>query len=102
MDDVTLGIDIGTSALKAIVASADGTVIARRRIPNRLGLPTSERMEHDARRAWRLAPRRVLRDLNRLGVPEPRAICVAGMVPSLAAVDARGAATSSTSAIFRS
>jgi xylulokinase len=90
VDDLTLGIDIGTSALKAIVASADGTVIARRRIPNRLGLPTSERMEHDARRAWRLAPRRVLRDLNRLGVPEPRAICVAGMVPSLAAVDARG------------
>jgi len=90
VDDVTLGIDIGTSALKAIVASSDGTVVARRRIPNRLGFPTAERMEHDARRAWRLAPRRVLKDLARLGVPEPRGICVAGMVPSLAAVDARG------------
>lgn len=90
MDDVTLGIDIGTSALKAIVASADGTVLARRRIANRLGFPSSERMEHDARRAWRLAPRRVLAEIGRLGLPVPRGICVAGMVPSLAAVDARG------------
>ncbi|MHB1987912.1 MAG: xylulokinase [Acidimicrobiales bacterium] len=90
VEDVTVGIDIGTSALKAVVASADGTVVARRRIVNRLGLPSSERMEHDARRAWRLAPRRVLADLGRLGIREPRGICVAGMVPSLAAVDARG------------
>jgi xylulokinase len=90
MDDVTLGIDIGTSAVKAIVAGPDGSVVARRKIPNRIGFPTSERMEHDARRAWRLAPRRVMSDLARLGVTEPRAICVAGLVPSLAAVDPRG------------
>ncbi|MHB8246349.1 MAG: xylulokinase [Acidimicrobiales bacterium] len=90
MGEVTLGIDIGTSAVKAVVASGDGTVLARRKIPNRLGFPTSERMEHDARRAWRLAPRRVLSDLGRLGLAEPRAICVAGLVPSLAAVDTRG------------
>ncbi len=88
--DVTVGIDIGTSALKAVVASADGTVLARRRIPNRLGFPSSERMEHNARRAWRLAPRRVMREFGRLGIVEPRGICVAGMVPSLAAVDGRG------------
>lgn len=87
---MTLGIDIGTSALKAIVAEPDGTVVARRRIPNRLGFPTSERMEHDARQAWRQAPRRVLADLQRLGVPEPRAMCVAGVVPTLTAVDERG------------
>lgn len=90
MKDLTLGIDIGTSSLKAIVAEPDGTVIARRKLANRIGFPTSERMEHDARRAWRLAPRRVMADLARLGVPEPSAICVAGLVPSLAAVDGRG------------
>lgn len=90
MRDVTLGIDIGTSALKAIVAGPDGAVLARRRIANRLGCPTADRMEHDARQAWRLAPRRVLADISRLGVPEPRAICVAGLVPSLTAVNGRG------------
>ncbi len=89
-DEVTLGIDIGTSSVKAVVASADGNVLARRKIPNRIGFPTSERMEHDARRAWRLAPRRVLSELGRLKVPEASAICVAGLVPSLTAVDQRG------------
>ncbi|HLI44579.1 MAG TPA: FGGY-family carbohydrate kinase [Acidimicrobiales bacterium] len=88
--DLTLGIDIGTSSLKAVVARPDGTVVARRKLANRIGFPTSERMEHDARRAWWLAPRRVMTDLSRLGVAEPTAICVAGLVPSLAAVDGRG------------
>lgn len=90
MDDVTLGIDIGTSSVKAVVARPDGTVVARRKIASKIGFPTSERMEHDARRAWRLAPRRVMSDLSRLGVSEPRAICVAALVPSLVAVDGRG------------
>lgn len=90
MDDVTLGIDIGTSGVKAVVASGDGSVLARRKIPNKIGFPTSDRMEHDARRAWRLAPRRIVAELGRLGVSAPGAICVAGLVPSLAAVDGRG------------
>lgn len=90
MDDVTIGIDIGTSSVKAVVAAPDGSVLARRKVPNRIGFPTSERMEHDARRAWRLSPRRVLAELGRLGVGSPRGICVAGLVPSLAAVDHKG------------
>ncbi len=89
-DELTIGIDIGTSALKAVVASADGRVVARRRIANKLGFPTADRMEHEARQAWRLAPRRVLAEIEKLGLGEPRAICVAGLVPSLAAVDGRG------------
>lgn len=89
-DDVTLGLDIGSSSLKAILAAADGRVLARLRFQSRLGLPSSERMEHDARQAWRAAPRRALKEIERLGAPAPRAVCVAGMVPSLAAVDARG------------
>jgi xylulokinase len=89
-DDVTLGLDIGSSSLKAVLAASDGSVLARLRLKNQLGLPSSERMEHDARRAWHAAPRRALKAMERLGTPTPRAICVAGMVPSLTAVDARG------------
>jgi xylulokinase len=89
-DELTIGIDIGTSALKAVVAASDGRVVARRRIANKLGFPSPDRMEHDARKAWRLAPRRVLADIEKLGIHETRAICVAGLVPSLTAVDGRG------------
>ena len=89
-DELTIGIDIGTSALKAVVASPDGKVVARRRIANKLGFPAADRMEHDSRQAWRLAPRRVLADIEKLGIEQARAICVAGLVPSLTAVDAKG------------
>lgn len=93
-EDVTLGLDIGSSSLKAVLADGDGRVLARLRFQNKLGLPSSERMEHDARRAWRATPRRALRAIEQLEVPAPRAICVAGMVPSLAAVDQAGVPTS--------
>lgn len=89
-EEYTVGLDIGSSALKAVAASADGRVLAKVRIASTLGLPSSERMEHDARRAWRIAPRRALsRLVEQLSAP-PRGICVAGLVPSMAAVDGRG------------
>ncbi len=88
--EVTVGIDIGSSALKAVAVDGEGTVHARVRLPNRLGLPSSERMEHDARRAWRQAPRQALAALEAGGTPTPRAVCVAGLVPSMAAVDKQG------------
>ena len=88
--DITVGIDIGSSALKAVAAAPDGKVLARVRLPNRLGFPSAERMEHDARRAWRLAPLRALSLLAQQGIQRSRGICVAGLVPSMAAVDRRG------------
>ncbi|MGH9291159.1 MAG: xylulokinase [Acidimicrobiales bacterium] len=89
-DDLTIGIDIGSSALKAVAADESGRVVAKVRLQSHLGLPTSDQMEHDARRAWRLAPRRALRALWSEGARSPRAICVAGMVPSIAPVDDGG------------
>ncbi len=88
--EYTVGIDIGSSALKAVAASPDGKVLARVRLANRLGLPSSERMEHDARRAWRLAPQRALAQLTAGVAGSPKGICVAGLVPSIAPVDRKG------------
>ncbi|MGH9304352.1 MAG: xylulokinase [Acidimicrobiales bacterium] len=88
--ELTVGIDIGSSALKALAADGQGRVVAKVRLANRLGLPSSEQMEHDAVRAWRRAPRRALHLLEKEGVISPRAVCVAGIVPSIAAVDDRG------------
>jgi len=85
--EVTVGIDIGTSSVKAIAADGDGNVVARSRVPHRVVVPAPERFEHDAAEAWRDGPRRALTELGDLDV---RGVSVAAMVPSLTAVDEQG------------
>ena len=46
--DLTVGIDIGTSSVKAVAADADGNVVARSRIPHEFYVPSPLRFEHDA------------------------------------------------------
>ena len=85
--DVTIGIDIGTTSVKAVVADEDGRVLARSRIPHQMRVPAADRLEHDADEAWRRGP---LIALTELGRPDATAVAVTAMVPSLAAVDAAG------------
>src|SRR5271165_2417576 len=85
--NVTVGIDIGTSSVKAVAADDDGNVVARSRIPHAFHVPSPQRFEHDARIAWHDGPRRAL---DALGDVDPRAVSVAAMVPSLTAVDEAG------------
>jgi xylulokinase len=86
-DEVTIGIDIGTTAVKAVAADEDGRVVARARIPHELRVPTPDRLEHNADEAWRLGP---LAALEQLARPDAAAVAVSAMVPSLTAVDADG------------
>src|SRR3954465_11095236 len=85
--EVTVGIDIGTSSVKAIAADGDGNVVARARVPHQVVVPAPEQFEHDAAAAWRDGPRRALAELGDLDV---RGVSVAAMVPSLTAVDEQG------------
>ena len=87
MSEITVGIDIGTSSVKAVAADADGNVVARSRIPHRFHVPSPLRFEHDAAEAWFAGPQRAL---EALGDIQPRAVSVAAMVPSLTAVDDAG------------
>ncbi|HSS09485.1 MAG TPA: FGGY-family carbohydrate kinase, partial [Acidimicrobiales bacterium] len=87
MAEVTVGIDIGTTSVKAVAADQDGNVEARVRIPHRLAFPAADLMEHDADEAWRQGP---LRALAALGRPDARAVAVSAMVPSMTAVDGEG------------
>jgi xylulokinase len=86
---VTVGIDIGTTAVKAIAADEEGTVLARARIPHRLLTPAPDHLEHDAGQAWRRGPLRALAQVA-TGVGDVAGVCVTSMVPSLTAVDRRG------------
>ncbi len=85
--EVTIGIDVGTTAVKAVAADQDGRVVARARIPHELRVPAPDLLEHNADEAWRRGP---LTALSRLDRPDARAIAVSAMVPSLTAVDAAG------------
>lgn len=86
--EVTVGVDIGTSSVKALAADGDGTVVATARVPHDVRVPSAGRFEHDAEVAWRRGPREalaaVMRDLD------VRGVSVAAMVPSLSAVDVDG------------
>ncbi|WP_428342237.1 xylulokinase [Mycobacterium sp.] len=84
---VTIGIDIGSTAVKAVAADEDGRVVARTRIPHELRVPAPDRLEHNADEAWRLGP---LTALEQLARPDALAVAVTAMVPSLTAVDAAG------------
>src|SRR3954447_24504482 len=79
----TVGIDIGTSSVKAVAADDDGTIVARARIPHPWYVPSPNRFQHDAKQAWFDGPRAAL---DALGAIEPGGMAVASMVPSLCAV----------------
>jgi xylulokinase len=87
VDPVTIGVDVGTTSVKAVAVDPAGSVRARARVPHRLIVPAPDRMEHDAKKAWRNGP---LRALAALGGIDAAAIGLTAMVPSMTAVDSRG------------
>jgi len=88
-EPVTVGIDIGTSSVKAVAADGDGAVVASARIPHSFSVPAPLRFEHDAQTAWFDGPRAAL---DALGPVDAVGVAVAAMVPSLTAVGAGGVA----------
>jgi xylulokinase len=87
---VTVGIDIGTTSVKAVAADDDGTVLARARVPHEVRTPDPGSFEHDVDVAWRAG---ALAALARVASGrEVAAVNVSAMVPSLGAVGADGAA----------
>lgn len=89
-NEVTIGIDIGSTAVKAVAAGPDGQVTARVRIPHRLRIPAPDQLEHDADEAWRRGPLTAMAELAPPPDSDAAAVAVTAMVPSLTAVDAAG------------
>jgi xylulokinase len=87
--NVTVGLDIGTTSIKAVAVDDEGATLSRVRLPHEVRIPAADLMEHDAEEAWWSGPRRAL---EALGEParQARAVAVAAMVPSLTAVDSHG------------
>lgn len=87
---VTIGVDVGTTSVKALAVDAHGAVRARARVAHPVRAPEPDTLEHDARQAWRRGPRRALAVVQGHGDLAVKGVAVSAMVPSLTAVDRRG------------
>ena len=90
MDEVTVGIDVGTTAVKAVAADGDGEVLARARIPHRLTAPDPGRFEHDVSEAWVDGVLAAWDEVRADAGRPVAAVTVSAMVPSLCGVDSAG------------
>ncbi|MFZ6003315.1 MAG: xylulokinase [Actinomycetota bacterium] len=87
---ITVGIDIGTTSVKAVAADLDGNVLARARVPHAVQTPVAGAFQHDVDRAWRA---NVVDALAQVAADHSvEAVNVSAMVPSLGAVAADGMA----------
>ncbi len=90
---VTVGVDIGTTSVKALAVDDQGGIVASQRVPHRILSPRPDWLEHDALSAWARGPRRAFSavcDKACQAGGEIAAVCVAAMGPSMAAVDSKG------------
>ncbi len=82
------GVDIGTTAVKAVTVDDNGKIFGRARVASRLAIGRGGTFEHEAAASWWEAPRSALRQV--LGAGRPRAVAVSAMMPSVTAVDGTG------------
>ena len=90
---VTVGVDVGTTSVKALAVDEHGTVVARSRVPHGIDAPEPDILRHDAKRAWRAGPRKAFDQVTAelgAGGRTLAGVAVASMVPSLTAVSAKG------------
>ena len=88
MAEVTVGVDIGTTSVKALAVDGDGVVLRRARVRHGVQVPAPDRLEHDADRAWRAGVSQAWEEVS-AGLTVA-GVQVAAMVPSMCAVDASG------------
>jgi xylulokinase len=90
MHDLVLGIDIGTSSSKAIVADTSGTVVTSAVHGHRLSLPHPGWAEHDPEDVWWADIRTLLAAIGRGLLERVGAVCVSGIGPCLLPIDEQG------------
>lgn len=83
MGDLLLGLDIGTSSSKAVVARPDGVVVASVERPHETSLPRPGWVEHDAETVWWGDMLALVRELDVSLLGRLAGVCVSGIGPCL-------------------
>ena len=92
MDDLLLGVDIGTASSKGVLARPDGTIVASAQRPHPLSLPRPGWAEHDGEAVWWADFVSIARELAGLGEGRIAAVGVSGIGPAVLPVDGAGRA----------
>jgi xylulokinase len=88
MSELVLGIDIGSSSSKGVVADLDGRIVARAERPHRLSLPRPGWVEHDAEEVWWHDVRALCSELLPAAGAPVQAVSVGGIGPCVVPCDA--------------
>ncbi|MFB9909546.1 FGGY-family carbohydrate kinase [Allokutzneria oryzae] len=89
--ELLLGVDIGTSSSKGVVATVDGQVLARADRPHRTSSPQPGWFEHDAETVWWQDFVEITRELvSKLDGRSLAGLAVSGIGPCLLPADADG------------
>lgn len=91
-DKLLLGIDIGTSGSKGVLATPEGEVVATAERPHELSLPEPGHAEHDSEEVWWADFLYLCKELLSEGGRAGRVagVCVSGIGPCLLAADSEG------------
>ena len=99
---VTVGVDVGTTSVKAVAVDEKGQVVARSRVPHSVVAPEPDLLRHDAKKAWWSGPRKAYQQVTEeLGDRAVAGVTVASMVPSLTAVNRQGVPRTARPALRR-
>jgi len=88
-DELVLGIDIGSSSSKGVLANVDGTIIGRTQRSHSLSLPRPGWVEHDAEEVWWHDVRAICAELLQTAANRVKAICFSGIGPCLLPCDSK-------------
>jgi xylulokinase len=83
---ITVGVDIGTTAAKAVAVDGRGRVVARARVPYAVHVAEADTFEHEADVAWQEGPLRAVAALGPV-VGTAVGLGLASCVPSIVALD---------------
>jgi xylulokinase len=91
MTELVLGLDVGTSSSKGVLAAPDGTIVATAERAHGVSRPRQGWFEHDADAVWWADVVALCRELTPRAGDALRGVCVSGLGPCLLAADADGA-----------
>ncbi len=90
MEELLLGLDIGSSSSKAVLAQADGTVVATAQREHPLSFPHPGWVEHDAEEIWWGDFCALVHEFEEPALAAVRGVCVSGIGPCLLPADRAG------------
>jgi xylulokinase len=89
--EAVLGVDVGTTAVKAAVVAADGRLLGSASVEYPTAFPRPGWVEQDPEDWWRASCGAIRSALRESGRAEVAAVCVSAQAPTLLALDERGA-----------